>query len=308
MSEKNSENKDDLSSPAWITDNGPVAINVILRDAIDHIDRLWNEVMGISTGFTDLDEMTQGLHAGELIVVASRPCLGKSIFVKNLVERALQNSEKAVVVYSPEMPANAFVFRMLSSIGSIDLFKLSYAQMGDDDWPKLTSAFEMLMNRKLSIDEDTGISLEKIRSRSRQFVQEHGDIGLIVVDSLQMIQLDSNDRGCRADEVAEIVRGLKALARELKCPVVVTSHVDNNLEKRHNKRPMCFDLSDSSAIEQGADVILFVYRDEVYNPRTKDKGIAEIIIGKQRLGKAGRVRLAFKGKFARFENLPSEPI
>lgn len=306
MSSKNAVNNESSSSAVGLVGTGPVDVSFILRDAIEQVDRLWNGVNGVPTGFTGLDLMTHGLHTGELIVVAGRPSMEQTTFVLNLVESVLQHSENAVVLYSPVMRAKALVLRMLSSIGSIDHHKLRDGRLEDDDWPKLVSAVDMLEDRKLFIDDDTGISLEGIRSRTRQLVQKNGDLGLIVVDELKMVQLDGNDRGCRSHEVDEIVYGLKALAQEFECPVVVTSNLDRNLENRKNKRPRCFDLSDSTAIEQVADLILFVYRDELYNPRTKDKGVAEIIIGKQRFGDIGTVRLSFKRKYSRFENLSLE--
>jgi replicative DNA helicase len=304
MSEKDSANMNSSSSASRLADTGPVDVNCILRDVIDQVDRLFNDISGVSTGFTDLDGMTQGLHEGELIVVAGRPSMGKTTFALNLVENALQHSEKAVVVYSPVMPAKSLVIRMLSSIGKIDQSKLRNGRLEDDDWPKLTSAVNQLKDRKLSIDDDSGISLEKIRSRTRQLVEEYGAIGLIVVDDLKRVQLCGNDLGCRSHEVAEIVFGLKSLAQEFECSVVVTSGICRDLEKRQNKRPQCYDLSDSSTIEQVADVILLVYRDEIYNRRSKDKGVTEIIVAKQRLGYTGTVRLSFEEKYAHFENLP----
>ena len=303
MTVKNLSDEDSSSSVVQLKVNGPIDVNLILINVIEQIGRNFNQINAVSSGFTDLDGMTQGLHAGELIVVASRPGMGKTTFALNLVESALQNSAKAVVIYSPVMPAKSLVMRMLSSIGTIDQTKLRHARLEDDDWPKLTSAVNLLKDCKLSIDDDSGISLAKIRSRTRQLVEEHGDIGLIVVDNLKMVQLDGNDRGCRSHEPAEIVCGLKALAQEFECPVVVTSGICRDLEKRQNKRPQRYDLSDSSAIEQVADVILFVYRDEIYNRRSKDKGVAEIIVAKQRLGYTGTIRLSFEDKYASFENL-----
>lgn len=308
MSENDSENKNSSSSPLWNEGLGPLDVNCLLREAIDIIDRNFNVDKGIYSGFTALDAITQGLHAGELTVVGSRPSIGKTTFVLNIVESVLQNSEKNVVVYSPEIPAPELLFKILSSMGRIDQMKLRDGRLEDDDWPKLTSAVNMLKDRKLSIDDDYSISLEKIRSRTHRLVQERGELGLIVVDNLQMIQVDGNKLGCRSNENAEILCGLKALAREFKCPIVVTSHLNRNLENRQQKRPRCSDLADSGSIEQMADVILFIYRDELYQPRTKHKGVAEIIIGKHRFGHLGTVRLDFVGKYSRFENREPEWI
>lgn len=302
MSEINSANKDSSSSPVWQPGHGPLDVNCLIMEAIDIIDRKFNWVRGLSTGFNDLDEITHGLRAGELIVVAGRPSIGKTTFVINLVESALQHSEKAVVIYSPETPAPKLVNKMLSSMGRIDQLKLNQGWLEDDDWPKLTSAVNMLKDSKLSIDDDSSISLEKIRLRTRSLVQKNGEIGLIVVDNLQMIKPDGYERACRSNDNAEILCGLKDLAREFECPIVVTSHLNRNLESRQQKRPRCSDLVDSGSIEQMADLIMFVYRDEVYHQRSKYKGLAEIIIGKHRYGYVGTALLGFVGKYSRFEN------
>lgn len=218
MSSKNAVNNESSSSAVGLVGTGPVDVSFILRDAIEQVDRLWNGVNGVPTGFTGLDLMTHGLHTGELIVVAGRPSMEQTTFVLNLVESVLQHSENAVVLYSPVMRAKALVLRMLSSIGSIDHHKLRDGRLEDDDWPKLVSAVDMLEDRKLFIDDDTGISLEGIRSRTRQLVQKNGDLGLIVVDELKMVQLDGNDRGCRSHEVDEIVYGSKHWPRNSNAP------------------------------------------------------------------------------------------
>ncbi|MBF7731005.1 replicative DNA helicase [Pseudomonas sp. N040] len=285
---------------------GPIALNEILAKAIDRIDTLFNSndsITGISTGFTDLDAKTSGLQPADLIIVAGRPSMGKTTFAMNLVESAVLRSDKAVLVYSLEMPAESLIMRMLSSLGRIDQTKVRSGQMEDDDWPRLTSAVNLLQDRKLFIDDTAGISPSEMRARTRRLVREHGELGLIMVDYLQLMQLGGKGGENRTNEISEISRSLKGLAKEFNCPVVALSQLNRSLEQRPNKRPVNSDLRESGAIEQDADVIMFVYRDEVYNPETEYKGIAEIIIGKQRNGPIGAIKLAFLGKYTRFENL-----
>jgi replicative DNA helicase len=285
---------------------GPVALNEILSKAIDRIDSLFNSdnaITGISTGFPDLDEKTSGLQPSDLIIVAGRPSMGKTTFAMNLVENAVLRSDKAVLVYSLEMPADSLVMRMLSSLGRIDQTKVRTGRLDDDDWPRLTSAVNLLNERKLFIDDTAGISPAEMRARTRRLVREHGEVGLIMVDYLQLMQVGGNGGENRTNEISEISRSLKGLAKEFNCPVVALSQLNRSLEQRPNKRPVNSDLRESGAIEQDADVIMFVYRDEVYNPETEYKGVAEIIIGKQRNGPIGTVRLAFLGRYTRFESL-----
>uniref|UniRef100_A0A1I7Y2W6 Replicative DNA helicase n=1 Tax=Steinernema glaseri TaxID=37863 RepID=A0A1I7Y2W6_9BILA len=266
---------------------GPVGVNELLTKAIDRIDTLFNSdsaITGISTGYTDLDEKTSGLQPADLIIVAGRPSMGKTTFAMNLVENAVLRSDKAVLVYSLEMPGESLIMRMLSSLGRIDQTKVRSGQLDDDDWPRLTSAVNLLNDRKLFIDDTAGISPSEMRARTRR-----------------LIPGSSGDN--RTNEISEISRSLKALAKEFNCPVIALSQLNRSLEQRPNKRPVNSDLRESGAIEQDADVIMFVYRDEVYHPETEHKGIAEIIIGKQRNGPIGFVRLAFIGKYTRFENL-----
>lgn len=285
---------------------GPEAINDILAKAVDRIDTLFNSsnpLTGISSGFTDLDEKTHGLQPADLIIVAGRPSMGKTSFAMNLVENAVLRSDKAVLVYSLEMPADSLVMRMLSSLGRIDQSKIRTGKLDEDDWPRLTSAVNLLSERKLFIDDTAGITPSEMRSRTRRLAREHGDIALIMVDYLQLMQLGGSGGENRTNEISEISRSLKALAKEFNCPVVALSQLNRSLEQRPNKRPVNSDLRESGAIEQDADVIMFVYRDEVYHPETEYKGVAEIIIGKQRNGPIGTVRLAFFGRYTRFENL-----
>jgi len=285
---------------------GPVAVNDLLTRAIDRIDTLFNTadaITGLSTGYTDLDEKTSGLQPADLIIVAGRPSMGKTTFAMNLVENAVLRSDKAVLVYSLEMPGESLVMRMLSSLGRIDQTKIRSGQLDDDDWPRLTSAVNLLNDRKLFIDDTAGISPSEMRARTRRIVREHGELAMIMIDYLQLMQIPGSSGDNRTNEISEISRSLKALAKEFNCPVIALSQLNRSLEQRPNKRPVNSDLRESGAIEQDADVIMFVYRDEVYHPETEHKGIAEIIIGKQRNGPIGTVRLAFLGKYTRFENL-----
>ncbi len=285
---------------------GPIGVNDILTKAIDRIDTLFNSsdaITGVSTGFADLDEKTSGLQPADLIIVAGRPSMGKTTFAMNLVENAVLRTDKAVLVFSLEMPADSIVLRMLSSLGRIDQTKVRSGKLDDDDWPRLTSAVNLLNDRKLFIDDTAGISPSEMRARTRRLVREHGDLALIMVDYLQLMQIGGSSGENRTNEISEISRSLKGLAKEFNCPVVALSQLNRSLEQRPNKRPVNSDLRESGAIEQDADVIMFVYRDEVYHPETEYKGVAEIIIGKQRNGPIGTTRLAFIGKYTRFENL-----
>ncbi|WP_028238686.1 replicative DNA helicase [Stutzerimonas azotifigens] len=285
---------------------GPVGINDILVKTIDRIDTLFNTnegLTGISTGFTDLDGMTSGLQPADLVIVAGRPSMGKTTFAMNLVENAVLRTDKVVLVFSLEMPSDSIVMRMLSSLGRIDQTKVRSGKLDDDDWPRLTSAVNLLNERKLFIDDTAGISPTEMRARARRLAREHGDIALIMVDYLQLMRIPGSSGDNRTNEISEISRSLKALAKEFNCPVVALSQLNRSLEQRPNKRPVNSDLRESGAIEQDADIIMFVYRDEVYHPETEYKGVAEIIIGKQRNGPIGTCRLAFLGKFTRFENL-----
>lgn len=286
-------------------DGGPVGVKELLNKAIDRIDELFNagdSLTGITTGFTDLDDMTAGLQPSDMVIVAGRPSMGKTTFAMNLVENALLNSDKSVLVFSLEMPAEQLMMRMLSSLGRIDQTKVRTGKLDEDDWPKLAAAVNMINEKKLFVDDTAGISPTEMRSRARRIVREHGDLGLIMIDYLQLMQVPGSSEG-RTNEISEISRSLKALAKEFNVPVVALSQLNRSLEQRPNKRPVNSDLRESGAIEQDADVIMFVYRDEVYNPDTEQKGVAEIIIGKQRNGPIGALKLAFIGKYTRFENL-----
>ncbi|MGB0466698.1 MAG: replicative DNA helicase [Pontibacterium sp.] len=288
---------------------GPEEINGLLKRAVERIDHLFqndSDMTGVTTGFDDLDKKTAGLQPSDLIIVAARPSMGKTTFAMNLVENALMASNRPVLVFSLEMPADQLVTRMLSSLGRIDQTRMRTGKLEDDDWPRLTTAVNMMRDKPLFIDDTAGISPNEMRARARRIVREHGDLSMIMVDYLQLMQIKTGNSEGRTAEISEISRSLKALAKELKCPVVALSQLNRSLEQRPNKRPVNSDLRESGAIEQDADVIMFIYRDEVYNEDSPDKGVAEIIIGKQRNGPIGTSRLAFIGKFTKFENLAAD--
>lgn len=287
-------------------EGGPQSVNPVLTKTLERIDTLFNAtdaITGTTTGFKDLDEMTSGMQPSELIIVAARPSMGKTAFAMNLVESALIKSEKPVLVFSMEMPADSILMRMISSLGQINQTRVRSGKLEEDDWPRLTSAVNMLKDRPLYIDDTPGLSPAEVRSRARRVAREtKQDFGLIMVDYLQLMQVPGMSEG-RTAEISEISRSLKALAKELNCPVVALSQLNRGLESRPDKRPMNSDLRESGAIEQDADVIMFIYRDEYYNEDSPDKGIAEIIIGKQRNGPIGKIKLSFQGQFTKFNDL-----
>ncbi|MFM1896067.1 MAG: hypothetical protein RLZZ385_1141 [Pseudomonadota bacterium] len=285
-------------------EGSPEPINPVLMRVVDRIDELSASdggLTGLSSGYKDLDEMTNGWQKSDLVIVAGRPSMGKTAFAMNLVENAVIAGDRPVLVFSLEMPAESLVFRMLSSLGKIDQGRLRTGQLDEDDWPKLTSAVARLKDRPLLIDDSPGLSPMEMRSRARRVAREKGQLGMIVVDYLQLMQVKGTVEN-RVGEISEISRSLKQLAREFECPVIALSQLNRSLEQRPNKRPVMSDLRESGAIEQDADVIAFIYRDEVYNEDTPDKGVAEVIIGKHRNGPIGTVKLSFVGRFTRFEN------
>lgn len=286
---------------------GPRIVSDILSATVDKIDELYHQegaITGLSTGFSDLDDMTSGLQKSDLVIVAGRPSMGKTTFAMNLVENAAMISDLPVIVFSLEMPSEQLMMRMLSSLGRIDQTRMRSGQLLQEDWDKLMSAVKMLKDRKLFIDDTAGISPTEMRSRVRRIAREHGDgkVAMIMIDYLQLMQIPGYTEG-RTNEISEISRSLKSIAKEMECPVIALSQLNRSLENRPNKRPVNSDLRESGAIEQDADIISFVYRDEVYNEDTPYKGVAEIIIGKQRNGPIGTCRLSFVGKFTRFEDL-----
>ncbi len=283
---------------------GPQSIKPLLTQAVHRIDELFQTkgaLTGLSTGFRDIDEMTMGLQKGDMVVVAGRPSMGKTSFAMNIAESAVISSGKTVLVFSMEMPSNSLIMRMLSSLGRIDQSKIRSGQLGDEDWPRLTSAVTLLNDKPLLVDDTASLSPNEIRSRARRVVREHGDLGLIMVDYIQLMQVPGGSEN-RATEISEISRSLKAMAKEFDCPVIAVSQLNRGLEQRPDKRPIMSDLRESGAIEQDADVIMAIYRDEVYN-EDAEKGIAEIIILKQRNGPIGRRKLTFIGQYTKFEDL-----
>lgn len=288
---------------------GPQPLKPILAKTLDRIDQLFqsdDQITGLSTGLEKLDDMTSGLQKGDLVIVAARPSMGKTTFAMNLVENVMMNSGLPVLVFSMEMPADSIVMRMLSSLGRIDQTKVRSGKLEEEDWPRLTSTMSLLSSQKMYIDDTPALSPTEVRARARRVARDNGGkIGLIMVDYLQLMRVPGLENN-RVNEISEISRSLKGLAKEMECPVIALSQLNRSLEQRPNKRPVMSDLRESGAIEQDADVIMFIYRDEVYNPESQDKGTAEIIIGKQRNGPIGSLRLAFLGRYTRFENLAPE--
>lgn len=259
------------------------------------------QLTGLPTGFTDLDDKTAGLQASDLVIVAARPSMGKTAFSVNIAENVAIRSKQPVAIFSMEMSASQLAFRLISSIGRIHQQHLKTGDLAEEDWPRVTSAITMLSEAKVFIDDTPALSPGELRSRARRLQREHGGLGLIVVDYLQLMQVPDNVEN-RATELSEISRSLKALAKELDVPVMALSQLNRSLEQRGDKRPMMSDLRESGAIEQDADVIMFIYRDEYYNEDSPDKGLAEIILGKQRNGPTGTCKLTFLGQYTKFEN------
>ncbi len=282
---------------------GFLPIKELLVEAVDRIDTLFQQdsaITGVATGFSDLDELTSGLQRSDLVIVAGRPSMGKTSFAMNMAEHAAIRDKVPVAVFSMEMPGEQLAMRLMSSLGRIDQHKVRTGKLGDDDWPRLTSAVGLLADAPVFIDDTPALNPTELRARARRLKREH-DLGLIVIDYLQLMQVPGASEN-RATEISEISRGLKALAKELNVPVIALSQLNRSLEQRPNKRPVMSDLRESGAIEQDADVIVFIYRDEVYNDESPDKGTAEIIVAKQRNGPIGTIRLTFLGQYTRFEN------
>ena len=284
---------------------GFIQVKEVLSRVVDRIDTLFEQdspITGLSSGFNDFDEQTSGMQPADLVIVAGRPSMGKTTFAMNLAEHAAIKSKVPVAVFSMEMPADALAMRMLSSLGQIDQHRLRTGRLNDDDWPRLTSAIALLNEAPLFIDDTPALTVTELRARARRLKREHG-LSMIVIDYIQLMQGSSRSSNeNRATEISEISRSLKALAKELEVPVVALSQLNRSLEQRPNKRPIMSDLRESGAIEQDADLIVFIYRDEVYNEDSAEKGKAEIIISKQRNGPIGTVALTFQGKYTRFEN------
>jgi replicative DNA helicase len=290
-----------------LKDSGPEKVAPLLIKAVEKVEFLHGSkgaLTGLASGFTDLDRMTTGWQGSDLVIVAARPSMGKTAFAVNMVEHAVMTGG-SVLVFSMEMPSDQIVMRMLSSLGRIDQTRLRTGDLKDEDWDRFASAVSQLKDKKLYIDDTAALTPGEVRSRARRVARETGGLDMVMVDYLQLMRT-AKDSENRATEISEISRSLKALAKELKCPVVALSQLNRQLESRPDKRPMNSDLRESGAIEQDADVILFIYRDEVYNENTEDLGIAEIIIGKQRNGPIGKVRLKFTGNLSKFEDLAHE--
>lgn len=299
-------------------------VTELLREVIARIDVLFESdsaITGLSTSFTELDDMTSGWQQSDLVIVAGRPSMGKTAFALNMAEHAMLTQDRPVLVFSMEMPASQLVMRMLSSIGKIDQTALRSGDLHPDDFSRLATAAARLKDQPLYIDDTPGINPMELRNRMRKQVKECRDQlkkdkpdltpdqlddqsrpAMVMVDYLQLMSGSTQSEG-RVQEISQISRELKTIAREFSCPVIALSQLSRNVEQRPNKRPINSDLRESGAIEQDADVIVFIYRDEVYNEESPDKGMAEIIIGKQRNGPIGTARLAFLGKYTRFENL-----
>ena len=284
-------------------------IQPLLTQVVERIDELYNrdnqsDITGVPTGFADLDQKTSGLQPGDLIIVAGRPSMGKTAFSLNIGEHVAIESGLPVAVFSMEMGGTQLAMRMLGSIGRLDLQRLRIGKLNDAEFGQFTTAFEQLQEVKLHVDETPALTALELRARARRLHRIYGKLDLIVIDYLQLMSGSMNSQNeNRATEISEISRSLKALAKELNVPVVALSQLNRSLESRTDKRPMMSDLRESGAIEQDADVILFIYRDEVYNFESPDKGTAEIIISKQRNGPIGMVKLAFLGQYTKFENL-----
>ena len=282
------------------------AIQPLLTQVVERIDELYNrdnqnDITGVPTGFLDLDRMTSGLQPGDLVIVAGRPSMGKTAFSLNIGENVAIDSGLPVAVFSMEMGGTQLAMRMLGSVGRLDQSRLRVGKLNDEDWPRLTHAIQKMNEAQLYIDETPALSPIELRARARRLSRQCGKLGLIIIDYLQLMSGNGSGEN-RATEISEISRNLKGLAKELNCPVIALSQLNRSLEQRPNKRPVMSDLRESGAIEQDADVILFIYRDQVYNPDSPDKGTAEIIIGKQRNGPIGTVRLTFLGEYTKFDN------
>lgn len=288
---------------------GPVNVKEFLARTMEKIDTLFhskNAITGIPTGYHDLDEMTSGLQDSDLIIIAGRPSMGKTTFAMNIAEHVVIKSQTPVLVFSMEMPGESLVMRLLSSLCRIDQLRIRTGKLENEDWPRISSTVSMLSEAPLFIDDSPALSPAELRARARRLAKEHGKLGLIVIDYLQLMQVPGSNEN-RTAEISEISRSLKSLAKELKVPVIALSQLNRSLEQRADKRPVMSDLRESGAIEQDADLIAFVYRDEVYNENSPDKGTAEIIIAKQRNGPIGKIRLTFLGQYTCFENFTHNP-
>ena len=283
--------------------SGFKALKHILPEAVDRIDMLHQsdgDITGISSGFNEFDKLTAGLQPGELIIIAGRPSMGKTTLAINIAENAAIGSQVPTAIFSMEMPSQQLAFRMISSLGRVDQTHLRTGRFPDEDWSRINTAVQLMSEAPIFIDDTPGLSPTEIRARARRLQREHG-LGLIVVDYLQLMAVPGSKEN-RATEISEISRSLKALSKELSLPIIALSQLNRSVEQRTDKRPVMSDLRESGAIEQDADVILFIYREEVYNQDTPRKGIADIAIAKQRNGPIGDFPLTFVGRYTKFEN------
>ncbi|MBP6422831.1 MAG: replicative DNA helicase [Propionivibrio sp.] len=284
-------------------------INPLLTQVVERIQELHDrdnpsDITGVPTGYHDLDSKTSGLQPGDLLIIAGRPSMGKTSLALNMAEYVAIEVGLPVAVFSMEMGGTQLAMRMLSSVGRLDAHRVRTGRLNDDEWSRLSFALGKMHEAPLYIDETPALNPIDLRARARRLHRQCGKLGMIVIDYLQLMSVSGQGEN-RATEISEISRSLKSLAKELNVPVVALSQLNRSLEQRPNKRPVMSDLRESGAIEQDADVIMFIYRDEVYNPDTPDKGSAEIIIGKQRNGPIGMTRLTFVGEYTRFENFAS---
>ena len=279
------------------------SLKEILPATVDRIDLLHQsdgDITGVSTGYHEFDKMTAGLQKGDLVIIAGRPSMGKTTLAINIAENAAIGSKVPTAIYSMEMPSEQLAFRMISSLGRVDQTHLRTGRFPDEDWSRINTAVQLMSEAPIFIDDTAGLSPTEIRARARRLKREHG-LGLIVIDYLQLMQVPGNKEN-RATEISEISRSLKALAKELEVPVIALSQLNRGVEQRTDKRPVMSDLRESGAIEQDADIIVFIYREEVYNQDTPRKGIADITIAKQRNGPIGDFPLTFVGRYTKFEN------
>ncbi|AFZ83677.1 replicative DNA helicase [Candidatus Kinetoplastibacterium blastocrithidii TCC012E] len=283
-------------------------IQPLLAQVVERIDDLYHregdtDITGVPTGFIDLDKITSGLQPGDLIVVAGRPSMGKTAFSMNIGEYVAIEHGLPVAIFSMEMGASQLAMRMLGSISKVDQHKMRTGKLSEEDWPKITDAIQAMQDIQLYIDETPALNVIEVKAKTRRLSRQCGQLGLIIIDYMQLMSGSGEEN--RATEISEISRSLKSLAKELDCPLIALSQLNRSLEQRQNKRPVMSDLRESGAIEQDADLILFIYRDEFYNQDSQEKGTAEIIIGKQRNGPIGTVKLTFQGNTTRFLNYAS---
>lgn len=287
---------------------GPQDISILVKKASDRIQHLYEskqEISGLSSGFKDLDKMTSGFQEGDLVIIAGRPSMGKTAFAVNIAEHVAINLKQPVLIFSMEMPGESLAMRLLSALGKIDQHHLRTGKLNETDWKNIVSNVGILSGAPIIIDDSPAMNPSELRARARRVVKNHGQLGLIIIDYLQLMQIPGFNEN-RTAEITDISRALKALAKEMKTPVLALSQLNRSLEQRSEKRPQMSDLRESGAIEQDADLILFIYRDEVYNENTQEKNVAEIIIAKQRNGPIGKIKLTFLGQYTQFKNFTEE--